>query len=422
VIETIRNAWKIRDLRGRMIFTLAMFLVYRIGAHVPVPGSNPEAMRQFFQNMGGILGFLDLFAGGALSQFSVFALGLNPYITSSIIVQLLTFVIPSLEQLVKEGGEEASKTINKYTRYGTIILALIQGTGMVFWLRNIGALASFTPLYIVSVILTWTAGSVFLMWLGEQITEKGIGNGISLLIFLNIVSSVPTMFFQLIQYMMVRSINILSVAVLVIIGLLMIAGIVAIQEGERRIPVQYSKRVIGRKVYGGQSTHIPIKVNQAGVIPVIFSSSVLLFPATIAQFIQYPIFQRIAQAIAPDRPIYMILYLILIIFFTYFYTAITFNPINVSKDIQKHGGFIPGIRPGRPTSDYINRILTRITLVGAIFLGVVAVLPTIITSISQIPGAAFGGTSIIIMVGVTLETVKQIEARMLMRHYQGFMK
>lgn len=422
MIETIRNAWKIHDLRRRMIYTLAMFLVYRIGTHVPVPGSNPAAMRQFFQSGGGIFSFLDLFAGGALSNFSVFALGLNPYITSSIIVQLLTFVIPSLEQLMKEGGEEASRVMNKYTRYGTIILALIQGIGMVFWLRNVGVLASFTPLYVITVILTWTAGSVFLMWLGEQMTEKGIGNGISLLIFLNIISRVPTMFFQITQYIMVRSINIFNVVVLIAVGLLVVAGIVAIQEGERRIPVQYSKRVVGRKVYGGQSTHIPIKVNQAGVIPIIFASSVLLFPATIAQFIRYPIFQRIAQAIAPDRPVYLVLYFILIVFFTYFYTAITFNPINISKDIQKHGGFIPGIRPGRPTSEYINRILSRITLVGAIFLGIVAVLPTFITALSKIPGVTFGGTSVIIMVGVVLETVKQIEARMLMRHYQGFMK
>jgi preprotein translocase subunit SecY len=400
-----------------------MLLVYRIGAHIPVPGSNPEAMKLFFQDGGGgILSFLNLFAGGALANFSVFALGINPYITSSIIVQLLTFVIPSLEQLVKEGGEEGARVVNKYTRYGTVILSLIQGIGMVFWLRNVGVLANFNSLYIFTVIMTWTAGSVFLMWLGEQITEKGIGNGISLLIFLNIVSSIPTMFFQITQYVIADAKNIISVIILIVISLVVVAGIVAIQDGERRIPVQYSKRVVGRKLYGGQSTHIPIKVNQAGVIPIIFASSVLLFPATIAQFIQHPFFQKLAKVIAPDQPVYLVLYVILIIFFTYFYTAITFNPINVSKDIQKHGGFIPGIRPGRPTSDYINRILTRITLVGAIFLGVVAVLPTIVTAVTKMPGVAFAGTSIIIMVGVALETVRQIEARMLMRHYQGFLK
>jgi preprotein translocase subunit SecY len=418
VLEALRNAWKIPELRRRITFTCLMFLVFRIGSHIPVPGIDPRVLQDVF-NQGNLLGFLDLFSGGALKRVSIFALSVTPYITSSIVIQLLTIVIPSWEEMAKE-GEEGRKKLAQYTRYATVILALIQALGMVAWMKS----AIINPNWVTYtvIVLALTAGTAFLMWLGEEITDKGIGNGISLIIFAGIVSRLPVGIVQVISYLKVGAISIINVILLLLASLAIVVAVIYVQEGERRISVQYSKRVVGRRVYGGQSTHIPLKVNQAGVIPIIFASSVLLFPATIAQFVSHPWAQAVARVLQVGTPLYTILYFGLSIFFTFFYTAITFNPVEVSKNMQKYGGFIPGIRPGRPTSDYISRVLYRITVVGALFIALVAVLPMFMGKITGAEGLSFGGTGVLIVVGVALETMKQIEAHMLMRHYEGFLK
>ncbi|NLG86362.1 MAG: preprotein translocase subunit SecY [Firmicutes bacterium] len=418
MLEALRNAWKIPELRRRITFTCLMFLVFRIGSHIPVPGIDPRVLQDVF-NQGNLLGFLDLFSGGALKRVSIFALSVTPYITSSIVIQLLTIVIPSWEEMAKE-GEEGRKKLAQYTRYATVILALIQALGMVAWMKS----AIINPNWVTYtvIVLALTAGTAFLMWLGEEITDKGIGNGISLIIFAGIVSRLPVGIVQVISYLKVGAISIINVILLLLASLAIVVAVIYVQEGERRISVQYSKRVVGRRVYGGQSTHIPLKVNQAGVIPIIFASSVLLFPATIAQFVSHPWAQAVARVLQVGTPLYTILYFGLSIFFTFFYTAITFNPVEVSKNMQKYGGFIPGIRPGRPTSDYISRVLYRITVVGALFIALVAVLPMFMGKITGAEGLSFGGTGVLIVVGVALETMKQIEAHMLMRHYEGFLK
>src|SRR5665648_170390 len=378
----LSNLFKIPDLKKRLLFTLGMLVVVRLGSHLPLPGIDKEAMANLFAQ-GGILGFFDLFAGGALSRFSVFALGIMPYINASIIMSLLQAVVPILEQWAKE-GEEGRTKITKITRYSTVFLAIIQAFGISVWLQNMGVLMISGFGFRFLILITLTAGTCFLMWLGEEITDFGIGNGISILVF---------------------------------------GGIVAIQKGQRRIPVQYAKRVIGRRMYGGQGTHIPLRVNQAGVIPIIFASAILLFPATIAQFFQnLPFMKSMSDALSPGQPLYLISYTILIILFTFFYTAITFNPANMADNMKKYGGFIPGIRPGKNTTVYIDHIMTRITLSGALFLAVIAILPNILIKITGITTFYFGGTSLLIMVGVALETVQQIESHMLMRHYEGFIK
>ncbi|SHM85435.1 protein translocase subunit secY/sec61 alpha [Caldanaerovirga acetigignens] len=418
MLEALRNAWKIPDLRRRIKFTLLMLVVFRIGAFVPVPGMNPEAVRQLIER-GALLGFFDIIAGGAFKQFSVFAMSITPYINASIIVQLLTIVIPKWEELAKEGAE-GRKVLARYTRYGTVVLGLIQATGLAIGFRS----ALMYPGFFGSllVVISLTAGTAFLMWVGEQINDKGIGNGISLLIFAGIVSRLPSGIYQVYQYVRVGTTNILMVLLFAIFALAVIVGVIAVQQAERRIPVQYAKRVVGRRIYGGQTTHIPMKLNAAGVIPVIFAMSILLFPSTVAGFFpNSKVALSIANFIKPGGWLYASFYALLIIFFTYFYTAVTFNPIDVAENIKKYGGFIPGIRPGRPTAEYLNRIMTRITLIGAVFLAVIAVLPYLITGVTNL-NIYFGGTALLIVIGVALETMKLIEAQMLMRHYQGFLK
>lgn len=421
MLEALRGALKLEDLRRRIIFTLLMLLVFRIGAHVPVPGLDASVMEKLFK--GQLFGFFDVVSGGAFRRLSIFAMSITPYINASIIMQLLTVVIPRLEQLAKE-GEEGRKKITQYTRYGTVILGFIQALGLAYTLKRSGALTINTVPAMLLIALTLTAGTAFLMWLGERITEKGIGNGISLLIFAGIVSRIPAGAVQIFNLLKAGSINIFSVLLFLVIAVLVIAAVVFVTEGQRKIPVQYAKRVVGRRVYGGQSTHIPIRVNSAGVIPVIFASSVLLFPSTIATYFPTSKFALAVNTYLSWRsPLYIILQFLLIIFFTYFYTAIIFNPVDVAENIKKYGGFIPGIRPGKATAEYLEKVLSRLTLAGGIFLGLVATLPNFMIYATGIEVAAgFGGTALLIVVGVALETMKQMEAHLLMRHYQGFIK
>jgi len=420
MLSVFRSAAKISDLRQRIVFTLLMFAVFRLGVFIPVPGVNHEVLENLFRG-GTLFGLLDLFAGGALRKFSIFAMNVTPYINASIIIQLLTIVIPRLEQLSKE-GEEGRRKIVQYTRYGTVILGLVQALGMSIGLARQGALMrpGVTPVLVIAITLT--AGTAFLMWLGEQITEKGIGNGISLLIFAGIVSRLPEGTVRVFSMLQAGTITILNLVLLTVAGLLVIAAVVWITEGQRKIPVNYAKRVVGRRMYGGQSTHLPMRINTAGVIPVIFSTSILAFPVTLAQFIQHPVVQKVASFLSFTSPAYNALNFLLIIFFTYFYTAITFNPSDVADNIKKYGGFIPGIRPGRPTAEYLDRVLTRITLVGAIFLATIAIMPNFFQGFTNIPNLYFGGTALLIVVGVALETMKQIEAHIIMRHYHGFIR
>lgn len=420
MLQTLKSIWKAQDLRQKIIFTFMMFLVFRFGAHIPVPGINTDAVKEILAG-GTIFGFLDVISGGALKKVTVFAMGIMPYINASIIMQLLTVVVPALERLAKE-GEEGRKKIVQLTRYGTVVLGFVQAAGMSIFFGRSGILLETGFMSYAVVTVSLTAGTAFLMWLGELITEKGIGNGISLIIFAGIVSGIPGGIVTLYNYIVTGEASIITVILFLVFALLIIAGIVYIQEGQRRIPVQYAKRVVGRKVYGGQSTHIPLKVNQAGVIPVIFAMSILLFPTTIAQWFPDSGFANWILRVFNFTSIpYMILYALLIVFFTYFYTAVTFNPQDVAENMKKYGGFIPGLRPGRPTAEYIDRVLSRITLAGALFLASIALMPNVIMAITGL-NIAFGGTGLLIIVGVALETMKQLESQLMMRHYQGFMK
>lgn len=417
MLSTLQNAWKIDELRQKILFTIGMFLIFRIGAHIPVPGVDSEALKGLLSQ--NIFGFIDVVSGGAFKKFTVFAMGIMPYINASIIMQLLTVVIPYFEKLAKE-GQEGRKKIVQYTRYGTVVLGFIQAVGMSFYLK--GALVNPSFFSFAVIAITLTAGTAFLMWLGELITEHGIGNGISLIIFAGIVSRLPAGISTMIKYLSTGETNVFAVIAFLVIAVVIIAGVVAMQEGQRRIPVQYAKRVVGRKVYGGQSTHIPLKVNQAGVIPVIFAMSILMFPTTIAAYFPNNGFAAwVMKVLSFQHLFYMVIYTMLIIFFSYFYTAVTFNPQDVAENMKKYGGFIPGLRPGRPTAEYIDRVLTRITLAGAFFLAFIALLPNIVMRITGL-NIYFGGTSLLIVVGVALETMKQLESHLLMRHYQGFMK
>ncbi len=419
MLTALSNALKVKELRKRILFIFAMITVYRLGAFVPVPGVDATQFQELIE-AGGILGLLDMFTGGALQRFTIFAMGISPYITASIIMNLLTVVIPRLEQLQKE-GPEGRKIIAQYTRYATVALGLVQGIGFTAFIQNMGAIPDPNIWSLGIIVLTLTAGTAFLMWLGEQITEKGIGNGISILIFTSIIAMYPSVFFDTIERFQLGTVTIWNLLIFVVAGLALVAAIIFVQQGERRIPVQYSKRVVGRRIYGGRSTHIPMKVNQAGVIPVIFASSVLAFPVTIAQLLPYGWAQTLANVLQPEGALYLTTFALMIIFFTYFYTAITFNPQEVSDNIKKYGGFVPGLRPGRSTASYMDRILTRITLAGAIFLAIVAILPNFMLPLTQI-NIEFGGTSLLIVTGVALETMKQIESHLLMRHYEGFMR
>ena len=420
MLSALSNILKITELRQKVVFTLAMFMVFRAGTHIPVPGVDAAVIEQLFTT-GNLFGFLDLFSGGALSKFSVFAMSITPYINASIIMQLLTVVVPKFEQWAKE-GEEGRKKITQITRYGTVLLGFIQAIGMAFGLRANGALIDSSLGTVFVIALALTAGTCFLMWLGEQITEKGIGNGISLIIFAGIVSQLPSGLAVIYQYLTAGTINIFQAFIFAVIAVAMIVLVIAVSQGQRKIPVQYAKRVVGRKMYGGHSTHIPLKVNQAGVIPIIFASSVLMFPVTIAQFIEVSWVKTVAEWFAWGTPLQTMLYAMLIIFFTYFYTAVTMNISDMAENMKKYGGFIPGLRPGKPTADYIDRVMTRITLAGSFFLAFIAVLPNLVAGVTGIQGIYFGGTALLIVVGVALDTMKQIEALVLMRHYQGFMK
>ncbi len=422
MFKTLRNAWSIPDLRKKMLYTLLMIFVFRLGTYIPVPGLNASALKQLVDGSNSLFGLLDAFSGGSFSNATIFAMSITPYINSSIILQLLTVAIPALERLAKE-GEEGRKVIAKWTRIITIVLAFIQATGMYFGIK--GAVKNPGVTSYIVIVATFTAGTAFLMWLGEQITQKGVGNGISLIIFAGIVSRIPTMGYTLYQNVSTGSVAWWAAVLVGIFAVAMIAFVVFITDAERRIPVQYAKRMVGRKMYGGQSTHIPLKVAMAGVIPIIFAMSIMSFPSTIMQFTGEPtsgFWRSFWSFIGSGSWFYIVLYFLLILFFTYFYTAIQFNPIEVSNNMKKNGGFIPGIRPGKPTSDYINRILSKVTLAGAFFLGVVAIIPLVFGKlVPTLSAVSMGGTSLLIMVGVALETVKQIESQMLMRHYKGFL-
>jgi len=416
LLGALASAFRIPDLRKKIFYTALLLAVFRIGSFIPVPGVNVARLIETYGETG-LFQFLDLFSGGALRRFTVFAMGVNPYITASIILQLLTIVIPSLEELSKEGIEGRRK-IAQWTRYGTVVLGVIQALGITMGIR--GAVEDPGILPVLLIVITLTAGTSFLMWLGEKISEHGIGNGISLIIFTGIIARLPAGVHTTAISIGRGGISPLNVVLFLVLGLASIVGVIWITLGARRIPVQYAKRVVGRRVYGGQTTHIPLRVNQAGVIPVIFASSLLTFPLTIAQFV--PRLGFLVDWLRGDSISYMILYAVLVVAFTYFYTAITFNVTEVANNMKKYGGFIPGLRPGRPTAEYLDRVLTRITLVGGLFLAVVAVLPNIMTSLTRLSTIYFGGTALLIVVGVALDTMKQIEANLLMRQYEGFMK
>jgi len=424
MLSTLKNAWKIPEIRKKITFTLLMLLVFRLGSAIPVPFMNKDAVRAIFDsNQGGILQFLDMMAGGTFREYSIFATNIYPYITASIVIQLLTIAIPKLEELAKE-GEEGRKKITKYTRYTAMVLATIQASGFTFGLFK-NALETTNLLQNFIVIISMVAGTAFLMWLAELITEKGIGNGTSLIIFIGIISKLPDSVFGYYAGLRSGQLSIITLLIMLIVFIFIIVVVIALQEGERRIAVQYAKRVVGRKMYGGQSTHIPIKVQMAGVMPVIFTSSIMALPQTISLFSQGGVSQFIQKYFTPQGTVgiwvYSILSVVLIMFFTYFYTTIQFNTVEYAKNLQQNGGFIPGIRPGRPTSEHLQKVVTRVIFVGGISLAVLSILPTILTKLFGMQ-INFGGTAIIIVVGVALETVKQIEAQMLMRHYKGFLK
>lgn len=418
MLAALANIFRITELRQKVIFTLAMFIVFRAGTHIPVPGVNASVIEQLFRS-GNLFGLLDMFSGGALSKFSIFAMSITPYINASIILQLLKVVVPTLEQWSKE-GEEGYKKTTKLTRMLTVALAFIQACGMAYGLRmaiNNPGIGS-----ILLIALTLTAGTVFLMWIGEQMTARGVGNGISLIIFAGIVSRLPDGLKIIFQYLQAGTVNILNVILFVAIALAMIVFVIMISQGIRKIPVQYAKRVVGSKAYGGHTSYIPLKVNTAGVIPIIFASSVLMFPVTIAQFVDVPWVKTLGKWFEWGSPVQTTLYVLMILFFTYFYTAVSFNIGDLSDNIKKNGGFIPGLRPGKPTTDYLDRVMSRITLAGAIFLSLIALMPHAIGWMTRIEGIYFGGTALLIVVGVALDTMKQIESLVLMRHYHGFMK
>jgi preprotein translocase subunit SecY len=427
VLTGFQNIGKIPELKRRIGTTLLLLAVYRIGAHIPTPGINSEALAAFFKAaQGTLLGLFDMFSGGALRQLSVFALGIMPYISASIILQLLTVVIPHLERLSKE-GDAGRKKIVQYTRYGTVVLSIIQGFGIAFGLESMsgpgGEMVVIHPGwgFRLITVITLSAGTAFIMWLGEQITERGIGNGISLIIFAGIIAGIPNALVNTLRLASTGEMNVFIILLILILMIVVVAVIIFMERGQRRIPVQYAKRIVGRRVYGGQNTHLPLKINTSGVIPPIFASSIIMFPATVANFIKVPWVQSVAAAMGPGHWMYNVLYVGFIIFFCYFYTAIVFNPVDVADNMKKYGGFIPGIRPGKSTSDYIDRVLSRITLGGALYVSAVCVLPTILIGQFKVP-FYFGGTALLIVVGVAMDTVGQIEAHMLTRNYEGFLK
>ncbi|OLC54525.1 MAG: preprotein translocase subunit SecY [Acidobacteria bacterium 13_1_40CM_4_69_4] len=453
MFESIKNIFSIPDLRKRVVFTFLMLAVYRVGGHIPVPGINFQALEAFFrQQGGGILGFLDLFSGGNLRRLTIFALGIMPYISASIILQLLTVIWPYLEKLSKE-GEVGRKKITQYTRYGTVLLSFVQSLGIAFWLENLpGTAGGVVPhpgwFFRLMTVLTLTTGTAFIMWVGEQISERGIGNGISLIIYAGIVSGLPKAVATLWQDMTTGNLNVLEILLLLVLMASVVGVIVWVERAQRKIPVQYARRVVGRRMYGGMQTHMPLRLNTGGVIPVIFASSVLAFPLTIMQWLgvqDRPWLASLYRQLDYAMPLHNLLYFVAIIFFCYFYISIIFNPMDVADNMKKYGGFIPGIRPGRRTAEYLDEILTRLTFVGAIYLGLIALLPQVLMSglkVDTLPFIGpvldtwlpsrltqgmglkfyFGGTSLLIVVGVAMDTVQQIESQLIMRHYDGFLK
>ncbi len=422
-----QNIGKIPELKRRIIMSLLLLAVYRLGVHIPTPGIDGKVLASIMQSMSGtLLGFFDMFAGGGLERLSIFALGIMPYISASIILQLLTVVVPTLEKLSKE-GEAGRRKITQYTRYGTVVISIIQGFGIAIYLERMtgtgGEAVVYNPgfAFRMMTMITLTAGTAFIMWLGEQITEKGIGNGISLIIFAGIVARLPNAISKTAQLVEAGTLNWFLIILVVVLVFFVVGFIVFMETSQRRIPVQYAKRVVGRKMMGGQTTHLPLKVNTAGVIPPIFASSILMFPATMANFMPWDAVKNFSAMMAPGSLLYEILYVGFIVFFCYFYTAIVFNPDNVSDNMKKYGGYIPGIRPGKRTSEYVDRILTRITLIGAIYISFVCVLPTLLMGKFNLP-FYFGGTALLIVVGVALDTVQQIESHLILRHYDGLVK
>jgi preprotein translocase subunit SecY len=427
LFQGFQNIPKIPELKRRILMSLLLLAIYRIGVHVPTPGIDASALAAFFaQAKGTLFGFIDMFSGGAFERLSVFALGIMPYISSSIILQLLTVVVPHLERLSKE-GEAGRKKITQYTRYGTVILSLIQGFGISVGLERMSGPAGEAVVldpgwsFRMMTMISLTAGTAFIMWLGEQITERGIGNGISLIIFAGIVARMPTAISNSIRLLRTGEMGILVILLLSALMVAVVGAIVYMERGQRRIPVQYAKRIVGRRMYGGQSTHLPLKINTAGVIPPIFASSIIMFPATIANFIDHPWMKAVSNQLTPGSLLYEMIYVGFIFFFCYFYTAVTFNPTDVADNMRKYGGYIPGIRPGKKTAEFVDRVLTRITFSGAVYVSAVCVLPSILITRFNVP-FYFGGTALLIVVGVALDTVGQIESHMLMRHYEGFMK
>ena len=422
MLGSFGDAFRLPDLKRRILFTLGVLFVFRLGAHIPTPGVDTAAMAQLFGgNNSGVLDFLNLFSGGALQRFSIFSLGVAPYINSSIVMQLLVVIFPYLEKLQKD-NTEGRKKIVQWTRYGSVLFAVVQGVGMTAWLGSLGIFSGsfFSALLVVT---TLTAGSIAVMWMGEELSDHGIGNGISLLIFAGIVARIPEAVMQSWSMVRVGQLNLLALLVGLILMVIVVAGCIMLQEGQRRLPVQYAKRVVGNKVYGGQSTFIPLRVNQSGVIPIIFAQSLLVFPSVLAGFFGDGSVGRFVRALfEPNSLFYIICYVALIIFFAYFYTAVVFNPTDIANNMKKYGGFILGIRPGQPTADYITKVMERITLGGAVFLAIVALVPNFMSSIMGIKSFYFGGTAVLIVVGVALDTVHQIEAQLLMRHYDGILR
>lgn len=429
MLETFRNIFKIEELRSRILFTLGMLIVYRIGAHVPIPGIDSQALSEFFKSQAGsILAFFDMFSGGALQRLSVFALGIMPYISASIIIQLLTAVFPYLERLAKE-GEAGRKKITQYTRYGTIVLSVIQGFGMAVGIESMSS-PSGAPILISSMdswlfrlvtVITFTAGTAFIMWLGEQINERGIGNGISLIIFAGIITDIPGAAVRSLQLMQTGEITLFILLVVSALMVAVVGTVIFVETANRKLPVQYARRQQGNKVFGGQATHLPLKINASGVIPPIFASSLLAFPATITGFIQVPWVQAVGAQLSPGKMLYEIVFVMLIFFFCFFYTAIQFNPVKIAEDLKRYGGYIPGVRPGNKTAEYVNMVLSRLTFGGAIYLSIICVLPSVLYYYMKVP-FSFGGTALLIVVGVALDTTNQMETFLLHRNYDGFMR
>ncbi len=418
---SLGDIFRLPDLKRRILFTIGILFIFRLGAYIPTPGVDRSALANLFSTGGGVMDFLNLFSGGALSRFGIFSLGVAPYINSSIVMQLLVVIFPALEKLQKD-STDGHKKIIQWTRYGAVLFAFVQAIGMTAWLRGLGIMqGSFFDL--ILVVITLVAGSMAVMWLGEELTDHGVGNGISLLIFAGIVARIPEAVIQTWNMTRIGQLNFFALLIGIVLMIAVIAGCILLQEGQRRLPVQYAKRVVGNKVYGGQSTFIPLKVNQAGVIPIIFASSLLMFPYSIANYFGDSSLGRVISAIfRPNGFVYIILNIALIIFFSYFYTAVVFNPNDIANNMKKYGGFILGIRPGQPTSDYITRVMERITLGGGIFLAIVALIPNLMSSVLGVNSFYFGGTAVLIVVGVAMDTINQVEAQLLMRHYDGILK